>query len=246
MVKINNVGIDNLLKGEVRNGTEISFWLDRWACNESLRSRFPVLFKLERDKIARVAERFSLEENRFNGAWNWERSPSDPATVCELDSLTRLLNGITIDNKPERWTWLGGVDNVLSIQNVKDFLLGDKDFSDRFVFDWINWVPKNCNVFMWRVSMDRIPTMVAMRARNCFALDPVCVLCGEEDETVEHLFCKCETAARVWHFISKWCKTAPFFIFDIKDLPEFHETLRKDKKEKDVLKGLIIISCWCI
>nr|XP_043620274.1 uncharacterized protein LOC122592132 [Erigeron canadensis] len=172
--------------------------------------------------------------------------PSDPVEVREMDSLTSLIGGLTIENKPDRWAWLGGADNTLTVRNVKDFLLGDKDFSDRYVFDWINWVPKKCNVFMWRATMDRIPTMVALRARNCFALDPVCVLCGEEEETVEHLFCKCETAARVWHFISKWCNTAPFFIFDIKDLLEFQDTSRKNKIEKDVLKSLIIISCWCI
>nr|XP_043616234.1 uncharacterized protein LOC122588171 [Erigeron canadensis] len=56
-VKVVGKGINCLLKGVVGNGHDISFWLDNWIGEEPLRHKYPLLFKLEKNKKAMVADK---------------------------------------------------------------------------------------------------------------------------------------------------------------------------------------------
>nr|XP_043620353.1 uncharacterized protein LOC122592223 [Erigeron canadensis] len=216
------------MKGELGMGTNIKFWIDIW------------------DKKVCAADRFNQEEMAFNGSWNWTRSPYTSEELCELSSLVNLLDGTGLSNMQDKWVWMGAKDKVMSVSIVKDLIISNRDFTDRYVFDWCKWVPKKCNVFMWRAVMDRIPTSTALQARNCFFDNPECVFCGEGIEKVEHIFYECIIAARVWQYISDWCKSPPFFIFSVKDLLKYHEIKGKSKLEKMVIKGIIMTSCWSI
>nr|XP_043639311.1 uncharacterized protein LOC122610385 [Erigeron canadensis] len=152
-------------------------------------------------------------------------------------------------NGPDRWVWLGWDVGVLTVKGVKDFLRSNVDYGDSYVFKWCKWVPRKCNLFMWRALLYRIPTMKALSDWKCIhagstVLD--CVFCGESMETVDHRFCECVVAAKVWHMVQGWCKTDPFFVFKLKDLMDIHERSRKSKEEKEALKGIILIGCWSI
>nr|XP_043639486.1 uncharacterized protein LOC122610572 [Erigeron canadensis] len=245
-VKVNGEGLHNLIKGVVGDGKEIRFLLDNWVTCDPLKAKFPLLFNLEKDERVCVNDRFSVDVGKFDGLWQWARRLVNRGELMEIEELNNLLEGITTGNKPDKWLWLGGKDNLMTVRDVKPSLLGNKDFSNGYVVVWCKWIPKKCNLFMWRAAMDRIPTKLALKARDCFSNHLTCVLCGDGGESIDHLFCECGMAARIWHAISSWCNIPPFFIFSIKDLLEFHEILGKNKTKKNALKGIIMISCWYI
>ncbi|KAJ0733150.1 putative reverse transcriptase zinc-binding domain-containing protein [Helianthus annuus] len=97
------------------------------------------------------------------------------------------------------------------------------DFSNNYVFKWSKWVPKKCNILMWRAEMGRIATVDALSKRNCYNGDDVCVLCRDEAESADHLFCACPVAAEVWYRVSRWCNINPIVAFSIRDLLEVHD-----------------------
>lgn len=72
------------------------------------------------------------------------------------------------------------------------------------------------------------------------------MLCKEGEETVEHLLRSCIVAAKVWQNLSLWTKVNRFFFFNVSDLLELHEHVAVGGKNKEALKGLIMVTSWCI
>ncbi|KAJ0935303.1 putative reverse transcriptase zinc-binding domain-containing protein [Helianthus annuus] len=144
------------------------------------------------------------------------------------------------------WEWAGSKYKDFSVKEVKSFLRSGYDCSRNFVFEWSKWVPKKCNILVWRAEMGRIATTDALIKRNCFTGDPLCSLCEDLEESAVHLFCSCYVASNIWHLISQWCKIGPIYAFSIEDLTSIHVHAGLERSAREALKGIIIVGCWCI
>lgn len=56
--------------------------------------------------------------------------------------------------------------------------------------------PKICH-FLWRASLDAIPTATDLRRRG-IPIDPICQICGLEGESADHALLRCTTAIHTW------------------------------------------------
>ncbi|PWA49539.1 reverse transcriptase zinc-binding domain-containing protein [Artemisia annua] len=231
---------------KIGNGKHIRFWLDPWVSNEPLKDVFPSLFKMAKDKRCTVADGLLMSSNRFGGITGSQNSRMIDGGNIELSRLESMMDGIFLSDEVDKWSWIGNKHKEFSVKVVKDFLNSVHDYSNRFVLSWSKWVPKKCNIFMWRVGLDRIQTASALRRRNCNIPSPFCGLCEEYEENVDHLFCHCVMASQVWYRLSRWCKISPLFMFSVKDLFGLHKSVGLDKKKKKVFKGLVFITCWCL
>nr|XP_043630058.1 uncharacterized protein LOC122601357 [Erigeron canadensis] len=99
---------------------------------------------------------------------------------------------------------------------------------------------------MWRVGLDRLPTRLALKIRNCNMGSLMCGLCNDEEETAEHLFCSCWVALEVWHQVGVWCKSTPLFMFEVKDLFKLHNVAGFCKEKRMVFKGNVFVTCWIL
>ncbi|XP_022004462.1 uncharacterized protein LOC110902028 [Helianthus annuus] len=88
--------------------------------------------------------------------------------------------------------------------------------------------------------------MDALKKRNIDKGDGTCVLCGDQDESVEHLFTACGVASTIWSVVSLWCKIPHILAFSVKDLLEAHEVGSLKGRKKDLIQGIVRIGCWCI
>ncbi|XP_022004201.1 uncharacterized protein LOC110901710 [Helianthus annuus] len=167
--------------------------------------------------------------------------------MSELRCCSGILSNVTLSDKSDKWSWVGGEDSEFSVGVVKRFLGSGIDYSSRYVFEWSKWVPKKCNIFMWHVVQNKVPTVDALWARNYYNGDMGCVLCNNGDKAAEHLFCSCYVVvAAAWSAISAWCKIGPLFLFSIKDLVEVHNHVGLNLKDGIALKGIIIVASWCL
>nr|XP_043618453.1 uncharacterized protein LOC122590149 [Erigeron canadensis] len=215
-ISVAGVKLNRLFKGEVGDGSTIKFWLDSWACEEPLKDRYPRLFKLEREKKCVVKERFEADNRKLGNACNWTRKSLSVDEIDEWNNLFHLLSPVVLTYNRNKWKWIGSSDGRFSVKSAKVFLRSGVDYSERFVFNWSKWVTKKCNVFMWRVSLDRLPTMVALKARKCTFESTICDLCGEADETIERVLCCCNLAVSIWYRIDIWCKVSCIYFFRLK------------------------------
>ncbi|XP_022020207.1 uncharacterized protein LOC110920297 [Helianthus annuus] len=125
-------------------------------------------------------------------------------------------------------------------------LYSDHEVVNGFVMDWCRWTPAKCNIHVWRMEMDRIPTRDALRKRNIIIEDSLCPLCRSEEENTEHIFTSCFIASTVWNGINSWCKIPSILAFSTRDLLDFHTVLSGSERKKEAVQGIIIISCWCL
>ncbi|XP_022041955.1 uncharacterized protein LOC110944608 [Helianthus annuus] len=146
----------------------------------------------------------------------------------------------------DKWEWPAVSNGDFTVKNIKRLLYLDQEAADCFVMDWCQWTPAKCNIHAWCMERGKIPTGVALLKRNIHVEDTLCPLCMSDDETTEHLFLSCFIASNIWNGVSAWCKVPNIFAFSIKDLLDFHLTLRVPEKKKVAVQGIIIIVCWSL
>ncbi|KAJ0878597.1 putative RNA-directed DNA polymerase [Helianthus annuus] len=243
---INKVFIDNkplrrFFKGEVGSGVDIYFWLDPWIAEEPLKDLFPLLFRLETVKNCSVSDRLA-----GGICWLWSSDPEGVEEIQELASLSGLISSVVLRSSRDKWRWSGDASGLFTVKSVKHLLVRGRCDPEFFVLDWSNWIPIKHNILAWRIVLNRIPTYDALLARSIVSQPGTCPLCGDEDESVSHLFISCRIADLVWHKVSRWCRIPTIYAFSTKDLFEVHKFSHMSRTDSKVLQGIIIIACWCI
>ncbi|MFS7932698.1 putative reverse transcriptase zinc-binding domain-containing protein [Helianthus anomalus] len=190
---IGSLPLRNFFKGEVKSGDKILFWLDPWLYDLPLKEKFPNLFKLELVKTCCVRDRLDGE-----GLWLWRYDPETSEELSEWQVLSAALGSVSLDTGEDRWSWLGNGSKDFSVAAVKHLISSSRDYSSRYVMEWCKWVPKKCNIFAWRADMNRIPTCDVLGRRGMSVIDDLCSFCGEELETVSHIFSACPISMGVW------------------------------------------------
>ncbi|MFS8003872.1 putative reverse transcriptase domain, fatty acid desaturase domain, acyl-CoA desaturase [Helianthus anomalus] len=240
------VGLRDLMKGTVGNGSSIAFWLDPWLCDIPLKECFPNLFRLEKDKKCAVRDRIVRPVSNPRACWNWKQLPNSNIELAEWMDLNIKLREVSLSVEKDKWSWLGDSSGVFSVGSVKRLLDRDKDFSSRYVWDWCKWVPLKCNLFAWRAELDRLPSKVELIKRNISLPDDVCPLCGTDQETTLHLFTACQFSMEVWMKITRWCKVPDLVAFSVRDILEFPDFCGLNGWRLLAVKGILIITCWLI
>ncbi|KAF5816468.1 putative reverse transcriptase zinc-binding domain-containing protein [Helianthus annuus] len=244
--KIGGLPLRNYLKGEVGRGSEISFWLDPWVINEPLKLKFPELFRMESEKKCTVADRIKNQGMERVFVWNWKLPLIDPVVVSEFQQLFAAIEAIQLTDRGDRWIWMPDKEGKFSVKAVKKLLHSENVTTNGFVMDWCRWIPAKCNIHVWRLEMERIPTGEALKKRNVQIGDSVCPLCFSAEESSLHLFTGCLVAANIWNGISSWCKIPNIFAFSIKDLLGIHKEIRASERKKEAAQGIIMLVCWSI
>ncbi|XP_076898220.1 uncharacterized protein LOC143551730 [Bidens hawaiensis] len=125
-LKVQDEDVYNMFRGIVGNGRRIRFWIDSWVTQMPLRSLFPYLFRLEKDKWCFVADRIGLNNDLVVVSWSWNRYPTSDDHCRELVECQRLVDGIRLSNKEDGWKWNDGSNEIFSVAMVKKWLKGEE------------------------------------------------------------------------------------------------------------------------
>ncbi|XP_076900492.1 uncharacterized protein LOC143554672 [Bidens hawaiensis] len=224
----------------------MNFWSDNWVGSTSLKEACPHLFKLEKNKRCKAKDRFWRNGGSLGWAWDWHRNPSSAQEMEEWVKIFKLMNAASWKEGTDSWEWLGDKDREFSVSSVKKMLIKNKDVRNNYVMRWCKWVPAKCNIHVWRVEMNRIPTRGALERRNLSIPSIECALCEVGRESADHITTGCFVSTIVWDHISRWCKIAPIYGFSVRDMLEFHKIIKLGEIEKEVFHRIIIIGCWRI
>ncbi|XP_022040631.1 uncharacterized protein LOC110943184 [Helianthus annuus] len=129
---------------------------------------------------------------------------------------------------------------------MKQILASAERVVPEYQFVWNNYVPKKVGIVPWRALMERLPTRIALAARNVDIGDIRCVLCGDYDESSEHLFVSCQFAQSVWLVMAQWCKSPPVIAFSLRDVLDAHKFVPGSKKKKKVFGAISQVVIWSL
>ncbi|XP_076920194.1 uncharacterized protein LOC143581255 [Bidens hawaiensis] len=182
-----------------------------------------------------VADGLFMQSNFICGQWGWSRNPRSSEEVDEFRQLLMVCQNVVLELGEDRLCWDLDESGSFNVKSIKWHLANERGVMPEFIFKWNNWIPKKVNLVAWRAELDRLPTRVALAARNINVLSIDCAFCGDHNESVEHIIVSCGLAQAVWHAISVWCRVPAIYTFRVRDLLELHNFSFIPKKAKAFL-----------
>ncbi|KAJ0455641.1 putative reverse transcriptase zinc-binding domain-containing protein [Helianthus annuus] len=238
--------LSSFINSSPGNGKHTRFWSDCWIGDRPLMNVWPNLYDKESDKFCLIADRLKMVEQRLECVWGWSVQLSTDRDRSDLVELEHLIRDVCITDRPDKWKWTGNQEALFSAAAVRKILVEDNDPRFGNISEWVSWVPAKCGIFFWRALQNKIPTRMALIHRNIPVAISSCCFCGDYEETTDHIFTGCSVAIRVWQTLSEWVRLPPLFAFEFKDVTEFHLSRNLDKEKRKVIKGLVMVGCWCI
>ncbi|KAI3795587.1 hypothetical protein L1987_38243 [Smallanthus sonchifolius] len=168
------------------------------------------------------------------------------AELNELHGISHALSSVALSRSADKWRRVIDPSGWFSVSSLKRQINSVSLSSPKYVFYWNNWVPTKVGVVVWRAELDRLPTKGALIRRNIKVQSPWCVLCGEVEETSEHVLISCAFTQDVWQVVFQWCKILPFFAYDVRDLLGIFKFIPRGEKKTKSLHVVILTTIWCI
>ncbi|XP_035832892.1 uncharacterized protein LOC118481762 [Helianthus annuus] len=178
--------------------------------------------------------------------WSWSRAIFSQEEMAELAEASVVLAGLATSDTKDSWKWTLEDSGIFSTSSFKKAASNQAPVDPIYRIWTGGWIPAKCKIFMWRVLIDRIPTRNALARRNVTVDSENCAFCGVLTESVDHLFSGCETVCAVWVWLSDWAKINPLFAFSFKDVMLMHKGASEDKRARLIIRGLIMVTCWCV
>ncbi|XP_022004627.1 uncharacterized protein LOC110902226 [Helianthus annuus] len=197
-------------------------------------------------KWVKVSARVTVVNNIKTLTWDWRSNPNSAAEVTELFQLLNEIHDFNWKGGIDSWNWKHASDGLFSVKSAKS-LLSDNNLAVQIPkIKWKVWVPLKCKIMVWRVVLNRLPTIAELVKRGVRPQQTCCAFCQADLETSFHLFTGCMFVQEVWYMVETWCRLNPNILFDVADILKVPETLTLTKKAKHVLRGIVYTTLWVI
>ena len=102
-------------------------------------------------------------------------------------------------------------------------------------------VAHKVKLFVWRVVQRIAPTKVCLQ-KKCVTSDNTCAVCGNQNETLKHIFFKCPLSSVIWNNVCP--KVMNYVNLLMEDDKSWEELLNLLHKKKLIEQGIYIL--WTI
>ncbi|KAL8552344.1 hypothetical protein ACS0TY_001153 [Phlomoides rotata] len=219
--RINGDDFRNDFRKSVGNGKDTLFWHDEWLEGESLKNKFPRLYRLSNQKNEHIGDMGSWINDTWIWNWEWVRSLSHRNTVF-FNKMNDMVNRYTFEqDREDTWKWTtrkkNGYTTSLSywkMAEMEEQSNTDEKGGHHFKLIWKRWASRKAITMAWRFLHNRLPTKQNLQ-RRCIIppSENLCTFCSEQPETAQHILLHCPTATRLWQLVHDWLgvSTAPSF-----------------------------------
>ncbi|MFS7938860.1 hypothetical protein Hanom_Chr05g00444771 [Helianthus anomalus] len=114
--------------------------IDKWLCEEALKDKFPNLFRLEKDKLASVADRCDMQGEGALVFWNKVKAVLADSVVAEREICLDAVNRVQLSEVQDKWQWLGDDSGSFSVKSANFWLQKTDQQRAEFVLEWCNIV----------------------------------------------------------------------------------------------------------
>lgn len=171
-----------------------------WISDSPFSMQFPRLYRIAILKHAYISEIIFFSPSGISCNLNFSRA----LRTLELDQYSLLTNAIKRFHfflyLPNRYSWSLDPLGSFSIKSLFRFLTQSHDVTS-FPSDlvWKGSAPLRVQTSIWIVTLNRMNTMDLLQRRWPYiALSPsICVLCGADEETDNHIMIHCNFSRRI-------------------------------------------------
>ncbi|XP_026432710.1 uncharacterized protein LOC113330060 [Papaver somniferum] len=229
----------------IHSGTRVSFWYDKWIGTSSLAIHFNLLCKLDRHQFGSLADHITPD-----GAWRFyfKRILNN----LEATQLAGLLNVIgsnppVTDTLPDTRRWKlhnSGGFSVKTLYHTFISAAGVDNFPHHFVQK--DGVPPKVSFLLWCVVHGKLNSL-DMLNRKGMEVYSSCILCGNSNESQDHLLLHCKVAYKTWmavmpkkHWAWVFPETMRLLKLEMQNRPlkAAPNKVKEDALSNEVLSGL--------
>ncbi|GJR77793.1 RNA-directed DNA polymerase, eukaryota [Tanacetum coccineum] len=112
---------------------------------------------------------------------------------------------INIDVNEDTCTWSLGPNGTFTVKDARYRI--DQNILPTLAHatTWDKSIPRKVNVFMWRLSLDRLPHRLNLSSRGMDIPAISCPSCNANVESANHIFFECDIATDMWKLVFRWC-----------------------------------------
>ena len=223
------------------DGKSVVFWEEYWCGDRPLKELFPRVYALDRDKRCTVAQRVNIID------WNnvLRRNPRGGVESSQFDDMKALISNVELSDNKDGWKWAlnsTGFSVASARKYVDEHILQGGLSSTR----WNKSVPIKVNVFRWRLSMNKLPTMVNLDRKGIDVGSLLCPVCSEYVENGDHLFFSCGMAHDLWELLARWCDLDISGVSNFAEWISWLDACQMTKTSRYILGGIADTMLWSI
>jgi hypothetical protein len=122
------------------------------------------------------------------------------AAIEQYLQLWEVLETFQLQNSNDKHVWLFSSNGLYTSKSVyRAFYIGAESF-EPWKRIWKSWAAPKCKVFVWLAINNKCWTTDRLEKRG-LDYPENCVLCDQEDETVQHILSNCVFTRQFWHNI---------------------------------------------
>ncbi|GKB37721.1 RNA-directed DNA polymerase, eukaryota, reverse transcriptase zinc-binding domain protein, partial [Tanacetum coccineum] len=137
----------------------------------------------------------------FKWLWRFLNQPLDlwGTVIKEIHGQNEVL----IEHN-DSWQWSLDISKGFSVASARFLIDSHTLDTGSSATGWNNNIPIKVNVFLWRLTLNKLPTKMNFD-RKCIDVDSLlCPICLEDVETVNHTFFNCDMAKDLWALLAIW------------------------------------------
>ena len=185
----------------IGNGTTTLFWKDDWN-SIILQDRFPCLYSFVLEEDISVADFISSEDSLQSFYL-----PLSNQAYQEWQELQGIIATVQPSNEKDSWVYKWG--HKYSAKKFYNFCFQDINPPAPLLWIWKSKLWPKLKFFLWLLMVDRLNTRNMLKRRKFnIGNNFDCPLCDSgQEETLEHLFFKCQFSISCWSQINISCST---------------------------------------
>nr|GEZ04171.1 RNA-directed DNA polymerase, eukaryota, reverse transcriptase zinc-binding domain protein [Tanacetum cinerariifolium] len=132
------------------------------------------------------------------------RCPRGGIEESQLHNISQLLSSVVLSSSSDRLSWTLNGNGKFSVKSAREEIDKNLLITSPSPTRWYKLLPIKLNVFMWRMLLDKLPTIINLSSRSLDIPSDLCPNCDGEVETRNHLFFGCPMAHDLSRLLARW------------------------------------------
>ena len=210
---LSNMAANSLLRNGIKmmvgNGEKTRFWEDVWLAELPLAEKFPRLYSISTQQQTHIAD-FGVWDD-LSWSWNiiWRREFFEWELPAFYDLQAMLNDAILTQDVADKAVWIHHNSGAYKVKSFLNLMIDPQGLSQGMFAHanivWRSLTPPKSELLLWFLMVGKLNTLDRLKRFNIRPdMDSICVLCKQEEESINHLFCYCPFTWNVWSAVLSW------------------------------------------
>nr|GEV01833.1 cysteine-rich receptor-like protein kinase 10 [Tanacetum cinerariifolium] len=174
------------------------------------------------------------------------RLPKGGVESSQFNYMISPFGSVALSDKTDSWSWSLDISAGFSVSSVRSFIDANTLDMDTTASRWNRFIPIKVNVFLWRLMLNRLPTMVNLDMKDIHVGSILCHICREDVETINHVFFSCKLAKKLWFMLASWWDIDILVCANFSEWVVWLTSLHVSNKSRSIIDGVGETLMWSI